>query len=56
MPPSPHTGPRHEPERIYPVGEPDPVADSDPYLPPSDDDEADRASGVRGTGQGAEDR
>jgi hypothetical protein len=39
-----------------PVGEPDPVADSDPYRVASEDDEADRASGVRGTGQGAEGR
>lgn len=39
-----------------PVGEPDPAADSDPYRPASPDDEDDRASGVRGSGQGAEDR
>lgn len=39
-----------------PVGEPDPDADSDPYRPASRDDEADRASGVRGSGQGAERR
>jgi hypothetical protein len=38
-----------------PVGEPDPEADSDPYRPPAADDEVDRASGVRGSGQGAED-
>jgi len=37
-----------------PVGEPDPIADSDPYRPASADDEADHASGVRGAGQGAE--
>lgn len=37
-----------------PVGEPDPASDSDPYRPESDDDEADHASGVRGTGQGGE--
>jgi hypothetical protein len=39
-----------------PVGTPDPEADSDPYRPPSPDDEADHASGVRGSGEGAEDR
>jgi hypothetical protein len=39
-----------------PVGEPDPDADSDPYRQPTDDDESDRASGTRGTGQGAEER
>ena len=39
-----------------PVGTPDPDADSDPYRPPSPDDEADRASGVRGSGEGAEGR
>ncbi|HWE12407.1 MAG TPA: hypothetical protein VG365_02790 [Solirubrobacteraceae bacterium] len=39
-----------------PVGEPDPTADSDPYPNPGEDDEADRAGGVRGTGQGAEGR
>ena len=33
-----------------PVGEPDPDADSDPYRPASPDDDADRASGVRGSG------
>jgi len=39
-----------------PVGEPDPAADSDPYRHPTADDEDDRAGGVRGSGQGAEDR
>ncbi len=39
-----------------PVSEPDPSADSDPYGPSTDEDEQDRASGVRGSGQGAEDR
>lgn len=34
-----------------PVGDPDPAADSDPYRPESEDEEADHASGVRGTGQ-----
>ena len=33
-----------------PVGDPDPNADSDPYRPTSPDDDADRASGVRGSG------
>lgn len=35
-----------------PVGEPDPEADSDPYRPATEEDEADRASGT--TGQGHE--
>jgi hypothetical protein len=39
-----------------PIGTPDPEADSDPYRPPSPDDEADHASGVRGSGEGAENR
>ncbi len=39
-----------------PVGEPDPSADSDPYGEPSGEDEQDRASGARDSGQGAEDR
>jgi hypothetical protein len=39
-----------------PVGEPDPTADSDPYRAETPDDDDDRASGVRGEGQGAEDR
>ncbi len=39
-----------------PVGEPDPIADSDPYGASTDEDEQDRASGARGSGQGAEDR
>jgi len=97
----PHTGPRHEPERIHerasdpaeaadkpleaksspselstsdepgdqpenpddphhalnnPVGDPDPTADSDPYRQATAEDEQDRASSVRGSGQGAEDR
>lgn len=33
-----------------PVGTPDPDSDADPYQPPSPDDDADRASGVRGSG------
>lgn len=37
-----------------PVGEPDPEADSDPYRVPTDEDEDDHASGVPGSGQGAE--
>lgn len=39
-----------------PVGEVDPTADSDPYRAESPEDDADRASGVRGEGEGAEDR
>jgi hypothetical protein len=39
-----------------PVGEPDPTADSDPYRAATPDDEDDRASGVRGSGQGSEGR
>lgn len=39
-----------------PVGEPDPAADSDPYRPSTEEDEQDRASSTRGSGQGAEDR
>jgi hypothetical protein len=38
------------------VGDLDPEADSDPYRTPTEDDEADRASGVRESGQGVEDR
>lgn len=36
------------------VGSPDPIADSDPYRENDEQDEADRASGTRGSGQGAE--
>ena len=39
-----------------PVGEPDPNADSDPYRPATAEDDDEHASGVRGSGQGAEDR
>ncbi len=39
-----------------PVGEVDPEADSDPYRQPTPEDEQDRASGTRESGQGAEDR
>ncbi|HEY2260012.1 MAG TPA: hypothetical protein VGH45_09880 [Solirubrobacteraceae bacterium] len=39
-----------------PVGTPDPTADSDPYRPETAEDDLDRASGSRGSGQGAEDR
>jgi hypothetical protein len=48
--------PVEDPHRALnnPVGEPDPEADSVPYRPPAPDDEADRASGVRGSGEGAE--
>jgi hypothetical protein len=34
-----------------PVGEVDPTADSDPYRAETPEDDADRASGVRGEGQ-----
>jgi hypothetical protein len=57
---SPRDEPRsqsdHDPHHPLnsPVGEPDPDADSDPYRRQSADDEADRASGVRGSGEGAE--
>ncbi len=37
-----------------PAGEVDPDADSDPYRKPGPQDEADRASGTTGSGQGAE--
>lgn len=52
--------PRPEPDQDphhalnTPVGETDPAADSDPYRRPTAEDEADRASGTRGDGQGAE--
>lgn len=39
-----------------PVGDVDPTADSDPYRPETPEDDADRASGVTGEGQGSEDR
>jgi hypothetical protein len=39
-----------------PVGEVHADADSDPYREPTEDDESDAASGVRGMNQGAEDR
>jgi hypothetical protein len=39
-----------------PVGDADPEADSDPYREPTEDDEADRAGGTTGSGQGAEGR
>ena len=43
----------HDPHHALnnPVGTPDPDADSDPYAPPSPDDDADHASGVRGSGE-----
>jgi hypothetical protein len=51
--------PRPTPEEPHhrlntPAGTPDPEADSDPYRPRSPDDEADHASGIRGSGEGAE--
>ena len=39
-----------------PVGEVDPAADSDPYRAPTAEDDADRASGVPGEGEGSDDR
>lgn len=48
--PRPDTGQDPHHRLNSPVGTPDPDADSDPYRPPSPDDEADRASGVRGSG------
>ncbi|MGI8713909.1 MAG: hypothetical protein ACR2NR_12185 [Solirubrobacteraceae bacterium] len=39
-----------------PVGELDPTADSDPYRAETADDDEDRASGTRGSGQDAQDR
>jgi hypothetical protein len=39
-----------------PVGAPDPTADSDPYRTETAEDDSDRASGSRGSGQGAEDK
>jgi hypothetical protein len=51
------SGPEQDPHHALntPVGEPDPEADSDPYRRSTEDDEQDHASGVRGSGQGAED-
>jgi hypothetical protein len=46
--------PASEQDLNNPVGTPNPDADSDPYRPPSADDESDHASGVRGSGEGAE--
>ena len=48
--PRPDTGQDPHHRLNSPVGTPDPDADSDPYRAPSPDDEADRASGVRGSG------
>jgi hypothetical protein len=54
----PSPAPEHEPHHRLnaPVGNPDPEADSDPYRPSSPDDDVDHASGVRGSGEGAENR
>jgi hypothetical protein len=54
----PQPRPEHDPHHALnnPVGAPNPDADSDPYEPPSAEDDADRASGVRGSGEGAERR
>ncbi|MFZ0089394.1 MAG: hypothetical protein WAL63_07810 [Solirubrobacteraceae bacterium] len=53
----PEDGPATDPHHALnnPVGEPNPDADSDPYRPPDADDDSDRASGVRGSGQGSQD-
>lgn len=50
--PRPTEGPDPHHRLNTAVGEPDPTADSDPYR--ADDDDSDHASGVRGSGQGAE--
>lgn len=54
----PAPGPPDEPDPHHrlntQVGEPDPTSDSDPYRQPHSGDDADHASGVRGSGQGAE--
>ncbi|HZE04069.1 MAG TPA: hypothetical protein VE127_02525 [Solirubrobacteraceae bacterium] len=52
--PQPDQDPHHA--LNTPVGEPDPTADSDPYRHSASDDDDDHASGVRGSGQGAEER
>jgi hypothetical protein len=49
----PHEDPHHA--LNTPVGPIHPEADSDPYRAPTEEDDADRASGVRGSGQGGED-
>ena len=51
--PHPRSGDPHE-RLNTPVGDVDPEADSDPYRSPTDEDELDRASGVRSSGQGSE--
>src|ERR1700744_3624789 len=53
----PRPGTEHDPHHALnnPGGAPDPDADSAPYEPPSPDDDADRASGVRGSGHGTAD-
>lgn len=37
-----------------PAGTSDPTSDSDPYREPTEQDDADRASGTTGSGQGSE--
>jgi hypothetical protein len=55
--PAEHTEEQDPHHRLNtPVGEPDPTADSDPYRAETDEDDDDHASGVRGSGQGAEGR
>jgi hypothetical protein len=56
--PRAQSGPPHDPHHRLntPVGEPDPDADSDPYRRATPEDDQDHASGVRGSGQGTDDR
>jgi hypothetical protein len=49
--PSPPSGRDPHHRLNTPVGAPDPDADSDPYRTETPDDDADRASGVRGSGE-----
>ena len=54
---TPHPRDEHPHHRLNtPVGEVDPVTDSDPYRAPDPEDDADRASGITGEGEGSEDR
>ncbi len=52
-------GPRPDPPHHAlntPVGEPDPTADSDPYMQPAPGDDSDTAGSTSGVGEGAEGR
>jgi hypothetical protein len=55
--PGPQSEPDADPHHSLnnPVGTPNPDADSDPYSPETPDDDADRASGVRGSGHRTQD-